>query len=128
MVALLDELAPEKVLQRSDPLRLDVEQHRTPTGCVLQATDAALTVSWFAPGGGEAGLGELRIIVWRGKVTRRGAPARRESATVVREIAFRPVERPADQRVWRDESGETHDTAWLAARCLALLKEQTDAP
>ena len=126
VVALLDELAPEKVLSRGDPLRLPVEQHRTPTGCVLQAPRAALTVSWFAPAGGEKGLGELRIIVWRGTVSRRGAPARKEAATVVRELTFHPIERPATERVWRDEAGQEHDTASVAAMCLGLLKEQTD--
>lgn len=126
VVALLDELAPERVLTRSEPLRLAVEQHRTPTGCVLQAPRAALSVSWFAPGGGETRLGELRIIVWRGVVTRRGAPARRDNATVVRELRFLPVERPTTDRVWRDERGEFYDTSSLAALCLTLLKEQTD--
>lgn len=126
VVALLDELAPEKVLSRGDPLRLPVEQHRTPSGCVLQAPKAALTVSWFGPAGGDKGLGELRIIVWRGTVTRRGAPARKEGATVVRELTFNPIERPATTRVWRDERGEEHDTASLAALCLALLKDETD--
>ena len=125
-MALLDELAPEKVLTRGDPLRLPVEQHRTPSGCVLQAPKAALTVSWFGPAGGDKGLGELRIIVWRGTVSRRGGPARNKGATVVRELTFRPIERPSSARVWRDEQGEEHDTASLAAICLALLKDETD--
>jgi hypothetical protein len=125
-VALLDELAPERVLTRGDPLRLAVEQHRTPSGCVLQAPRAALTVSWFGPAGGDKGLGELRIIVWRGTVTRRGVAARKEGATVVRELTFHPIERPTTNRVWRDQQGEELDTAALAARCLALLKEETD--
>lgn len=128
VVALLDELAPEKVLTRSDPLRMPVEQHRTPTGCVLQAPNAALSVSWFAPAGSDKGLGELRIIVWRGTVSRRGAPARKQAATVVRELTFHPIERPTTDRIWRDERSEELDTASLAARCLALLKEQTDPP
>src|SRR5207302_1886560 len=34
---LLDELAPERVLKRVGEVRGPVEQHRTPTGCVLQA-------------------------------------------------------------------------------------------
>jgi hypothetical protein len=126
VVALLDELAPEKVLTRGDQLRLPVEQHRTPTGCVLQASKAALSVSWFAPAGGEKGLGELRIIVWHGTVSRRGAPARKEAATVVRELTFHPIERPTTERVWRDERGEELDTASVAAMCLGLLKDETD--
>lgn len=126
VVALLDELAPEKVLTRGDPLRLPVEQHRTPSGCVLQAPRAALTVSWFGPAGGDKGLGELRIIVWRGTVTRRGGPARKEGATVVRELTFHPIERPTTSSIWRDEQGGELDTTSLAARCLALLKDETD--
>lgn len=127
VVALLDELAPEKVLTRGDPLRLAVEQHRTPSGCVLQAPKAALTVSWFGPAGGDKGLGQLRIIVWRGLVSRRGSPARKEAATVVRELTFHPIERPTTPRVWRDEQGEELDTPSLAAKCLALLKDATES-
>lgn len=127
VVALLDELAPERVLSRGEPLRLPVEQHRTPEGCILQAPTAALSVSWFAGGGGDRKLGELRIIVWRGIVSRRGSPARREAATVVRELVFHPVERPTSDKVWRDSSGEELDTLTLASRCLVLLKEQVDA-
>lgn len=126
VVALLDELAPEKVLSRGEPLRLPIEQHRTPEGCVLQAPTAALSVSWFAGGGGDRKLGELRIIVWRGVVSRRGSPARRERATVVRELVFHPVERPTSDKVWRDASGAEYDTAALASMCLALLKEQVE--
>lgn len=126
VVALLDELAPEKVLSRGEPLRLPIEQHRTPEGCILQAPTAALSVSWFAGGGGERKLGELRIIVWRGMVSRRGSPARRERATVVRELVFHPIERPATDKVWHDASGAEYDTPSLATMCLALLKEQVD--
>jgi hypothetical protein len=126
VVALLDELAPEKVLTRGDPLRLAVEQHRTPTGCVLQAPSAALTVSWFGPAGGDKSLGQLRIIVWQGTVSRRGSPAKKQGATVVRELVFHPIERPTTEKTWRDEQGQEYDTAALAALCLTLLKEQTD--
>ena len=66
VTALLDELAPERVLKRVDQLLGPVEQHRTPTGCVLQAAAAAVSVSWFADAGGDAPLGELHIVVWRG--------------------------------------------------------------
>src|SRR5687768_4778909 len=47
VTALLDELAPERVVKRGDRLTLPVEQHRTPSGCVLQAPKAAVSVSWF---------------------------------------------------------------------------------
>lgn len=114
------------MLTRGDPLRLAVEQHRTPTGCVLQAPNAALTVSWFGPAGGDKSLGQMRIIVWQGTVSRRGSPAKKQGATVVRELVFHPIERPTSEKVWRDEQGQEYDTASLAAACLTLLKEQTD--
>ena|SRR5438067_13702149 len=69
VTALLDELAPERVLKRSEELRAPIEQHRTPTGCVLQAEKAAVSVSWFSTSGNDRELGELRIMVWRGIVS-----------------------------------------------------------
>src|SRR2546428_4315216 len=74
VTALLDELAPERVLKRVEQLPGTIEQHRTPTGCVLQAATAAVSVSWFAEGGNDVALGELHVVVWHGTVQRRGAP------------------------------------------------------
>ncbi len=128
VTALLDELAPERVLKRVDRLPGPVEQHRTPTGCVLQAAAFAVSVSWFADAAHGAGLGELRVIVWRGTVTRRGASRRRKAATVVTELVLHPVEPPADDCVWQATDGTQYDTASLAAKCLALLEEQLSAP
>lgn len=127
VTALLDELAPERVLKRVEQLPGPVEQHRTPTGCVLQAAAAAVSVSWFADDAGGAGLGELHVIVWRGTVTRRGTSRRRQAATVVAELVLHPVEPPADDCVWQAIDGTQYDTASLAAKCLALLEEQIGA-
>jgi len=124
VTALLDELAPERVLRRVEQLG-QVEQHRTPTGCVLQAPTAAVSVSWFAPGGSQTTLGELHIVVWRGTLSRRGSPRQKEGATIVAELMLRPIEQPADALLWRDTDGKEYDTASLAARCLALLEAQT---
>ena len=124
VTALLDELAPERVVKRGDRLTLPIEQHRTPSGCVLQAPKAAVSVSWFAEAADDAILGELHVVVWKGVVSRRGTPKRAEGATVTKELVLRPVERPRDEAVWRDDDGRTYDTAALAARCLALLQEQ----
>ena len=124
VTALLDELAPERVLRRVEQLG-QVEQHRTPTGCVLQARTAAVSVSWFAPGGSQTTLGELHIVVWRGTLSRRGSPRQKEGATIVAELMLRPIEQPADALVWRDTDGKEYDTASLAAHCLALLEAQT---
>lgn len=123
VTALLDELAPERVLRRVEALGA-VEQHRTPNGCVLQGRTAALSVSWFAPGGSETTLGELHVVVWRGIVSRRGSPRQKEGATIVGELMFKPIERPADDLLWRGADAKEYDTASLSAHCLALLEAQ----
>jgi hypothetical protein len=124
VTALLDELAPERVLRRVEALGA-VEQHRTPNGCVLQGRTAALSVSWFAPGGSETTLGELHVNVWQGIVSRRGSPRQKEGAKTVAELVFKPIERPAeDSPIWRGADGKEYDTASLAAHCLALLEAQ----
>ena len=124
VTTLLDELAPERVLTRSNQLPAAVEQHRTPTGCVLQAAAAAVSVSWFAGAGNDPVLGELRVVVWRGIVSRRGSPKRREGATLVSEMALHPIERPSNECAWRATDGSEYDTAALAALCTRLLDEQ----
>jgi hypothetical protein len=124
VTSLLDELAPERVLKRVEQIPGPIEQHRTPTGCVLQAENAAVSVSWFAEAGNDAAFGELQVIVWRGTVTRRGAPRAGKAATTVAEFVMRPVEPPADPCMWEAADGTRYDTAALAARCLALLAEQ----
>jgi hypothetical protein len=127
VTALLDELAPERAPRRAERLSVRVEQHRTPNGCVLQAATAAVSVSWFAEAVPGAPLGQLRVIVWRGLVSRRGSPPRPEGATMVRELALYPIERPSDDCVWRATDGTEYDTAALAAHCVALLEEQIAA-
>ena len=122
---LLDELAPERVLTRvGGRVQGPVEQYRTPTGCVLQAADCAVSVSWFAEASKDAALGELHVVVWRGKVTRRGATRTPKGATIVADLVLRPIEPPADDCVWQATDGSRYDTASLAAKCLALLAEQ----
>lgn len=124
VTALLDELAPERVLKRVEHLQGAIEQHRTPTGCVLQAPNAAISVSWFADAATEAPLGELHVLVWNGVVARRGARRKAEGAKMTSELVLRPIEAPADDCVWRATDGTDYDTAALAARCLALLEHQ----
>src|SRR3954465_1696994 len=70
--ALLDTLAPERTTTRVDRAPVPVEQHRPPTGCVLQAATAALTVRWFPDTSNDSGFGELHVVIWRGVVSRRG--------------------------------------------------------
>lgn len=124
VTALLDELAPERVLKRIDSPAADVEQHRTPTGCVLQAPSAALTVSWFADASPQSPLGELNIVVWKGTVTRRGARQARKGAEMIQTLVFRPIEPPEDDCVWQGDDGARYNAASIAAHCLALLQEQ----
>lgn len=128
VTALLDELAPERVLKRADQLPRPVEQHRTPTGCVLQTANCALSVSWFIDAGKAAPLGELHVILWRGTVARRGSTRDRKGATVISELTLHPLEPPADDCLWRATDGTQYDTASLAAKCLALLEEQVGEP
>ena len=123
VTALLDELAPERVLSRVDRVPGRIEQHRTPNGCVLQAAQCAISVSWFPESSKEATLGELHIVVWRGKVTRRGAPSQK-GATILADMMLRPMEPPTDDFVWEATDGTRYDTAKLAAHCLALLEKQ----
>ncbi|HEY3114696.1 MAG TPA: hypothetical protein VGJ62_13525 [Gemmatimonadaceae bacterium] len=124
VTALLDALAPERVLKRVDQLRGSIEQHRTPTGCVLQAADGAVSVSWFGDATKEAGLGELHILVWRGKVALRGAPRSAKNATLVTELILHPIEPPADDCIWQAKDGARYDTRSLAAHTLSLLEAQ----
>jgi hypothetical protein len=127
VTALLDELAPERVLKRADALPAPVEQHRNPTGCLLQAADFAVSVSWFPDAAANAPLGELHVLVWRGKVTRRGMAPTRKGATIIADLVLHPVEPSVDSCVWQAADGARYDTASLAAHCLTLLETQINA-
>jgi len=125
VTALLDDLAPERVLTRVERVPGAVEQHRTPTGCVLQAADCAVSVSWFAAAEEDSPLGELHVLVWQGKVTRRGASPVPKGAKVIADMVLRPIQ-PAqeDACVWLGPDGTRYDTASLTAKCLSLLEAQ----
>jgi hypothetical protein len=127
VTALLDQLAPERVLKRGDNLQLAIEQHRTPNGAVLQGSTAAVSVSWFSKTGKDTPLGELHVIVWSGVVSRRGRVANPEGAKVVKELVLRPIEAPTGDKIWRAVDGKEFDTAGLAAHCIALLEKQLTA-
>ena len=79
---------------------------------------------WFEEARDGTDLGELHVVVWRGIVSRRGSPPRREGATQVKELVLYPIEKPTTDKVWRSTDGTLYDTATLAARCIALLEEQ----
>lgn len=123
---LLDELAPERTLTRSERVPVAVEQHRSPTGCVLQAADYAVSVSWFDESKGET-LGELHVIVWRGTVARRGATRHTKGATIISEIVLHPIEPPEGDYVWRATDGTRYDSIGVIAKILSLLQEQTSS-
>src|SRR5689334_21859701 len=124
VTALLDHLAPERGIKLNEKQTGPIEQHRTANGCVLQAEKAALSVSWFSGAANDPSLGELRVVVWRGVVSRRGAPRRKEIATVVSEMIVRPIENAATETVWRAGDGEQYSTPSLAAVCTRLLNQQ----
>ena len=124
VTALLDELAPERVLSRVEQLPDPVKQYRTPSGCVLQAADCAVSVSWFSEPAKDSPLGELHILVWRGKVTRRGMPPSKKQATMIATRVLRPIDPPAEDALWQAADGTRYDTAALAAECLTLLEAQ----
>jgi len=122
---LLDLLAPERATTRSDRAPVQIEPYRTPSGCVLQAPTAALSVAWFPAGASDKDLGQLHVVLWRGAVTRRGGGVPRESASVIREWTLRPVELSPDAPRWREDGdGAVFETQGLADHCLALLNEQ----
>ena len=124
--ALLDELAPERVLSR-ERIKAGVERHRTPTGCVLQAATSALSVSWFVDGPKDAPLGELRVILWDGLVTRRGRGSEGGRASVVKEMILHSIAGPLGDLTWRAADGAEFTTPSLAAHCLSLLEERIRA-
>jgi hypothetical protein len=125
---LLDELAPERATTRGDRVPAAIQQHRTPDGCILQATDAALSVSWYADAADDTRLGELQIVQWRGVVSRRGATPRPQAATIIRQQVVHPIEQSMDGGTcWRDDDGILYDTAALTAHCLELLNSQISA-
>ena len=111
------------MLKRSEQLRVPVEQHRTPTGCVLQAPTTAVSVSWFSGAGNDPVLGELRVVVWRGVVSRRGSPKQKEGAGGQRDRASpdrESIRRPGVE----DDQWRRYDTPGLALLCTKLLDQQ----
>jgi hypothetical protein len=123
---LLDALAPERVTTRaSQPdVSTSVEQHRTPNGCILQGSAAAVSVTWYAEAADRGRVGELQVVLWRGVVFRRGARATPEAAQVILQEVLNPIERPTGAAVWRSHDGTTYDTPSLAAHCMTLLAEE----
>jgi hypothetical protein len=124
---LLDALAPERATSRPSRLITSVQQHRTPNGCILQAVQAALSVTWYVEAADRGRVGELQVVLWRGVVSRRGAAPTLDPAEVVRREVLNPIERPTDDCFWRSDEGTVYDTDALAAHCLALLEAQSQA-
>jgi hypothetical protein len=140
VTAILDELAPERVVKRTDELQ-EVRQYRTPSGCVLQAPECAISVSWFDDASTEAPLGELHLVIWNGMVKRRGSINQGKGGTIVSDLIFRPsvparkygeIDREAPPATPVPEvvtwtaahDGKEYATAEIAQKCMALLEEQ----
>jgi hypothetical protein len=124
---LLDALAPERAAHRTGLQAAEVERHRTPRGCILQARSGAVSVSWFADSAQGAELGELQVVAWRGVVSRPGSSQRAAGATIVEELVLRPGERGMQGLNWRSTDGTNYSTDSLVEHCLALLQQFTDA-
>ena len=124
---LLDALAPERAAHRVGLKTKEVERYRMPSGCVLQATAGAVTVSWFPDSAQGAELGELQIVVWRGTVSHPGSSKRTAGAQVVEEMVLRPVEARMGGLEWRATNGTAYSTDALAARCTTLLERWTNS-
>ncbi len=133
---LLDALAPQKPPARRDGPLPPIQRHRTPSGCILQATGRAVTVSWFPAATHSAALGELQLITWRGTVSRPGSAVRAATvAQVEMQETFEllagrvgPVSAgPDDDWRWRAVDGATYDAQALAARCHSLLEAEAAA-
>jgi hypothetical protein len=120
---LLDALAPETALRRGERPSMEIQPHRTPSGCVLQAADVALSVSWFAGATEDATLGEIQVVLWRGTVARRGLAVPAVNATVGGELVLHPIVGPEGEPLWKATDGRTFDSDALAAHCFALLEE-----
>jgi hypothetical protein len=124
---LFDMLAPERPAHRMGAKTNEVERHRAPRGCVLQAAAGAVTVSWFPDSAQGAELGELQVVTWRGTVSRPGSASRALGAQVVEEMVLRPGESGAGGMVWRATDGTTFTTDALAAHCTTLLERWTQS-
>src|SRR5215207_1937369 len=123
---LLDAFAPERAAHRMGA-KEDVERHRTPRGCILQAPNGAVTVSWFPDSAQGAELGELQVMAWRGTVSRPGSSQRASGASVVEELVLRPVENRMGSLLWRAVDGTTYTTDALVAHATEMLERRTKA-
>ena len=124
---LLDAFAPERAAHRMGA-KEDVERHRTPRGCILQATNGAVTLSWFPDSAQGAELGELQVMAWRGTVSRPGSSQRASGATVIEELVLRPVENRMGSLLWRSTDGTTYTTDALVAHATEMLDRRRTAP
>jgi hypothetical protein len=128
VTALLNELAPEPIARRGSAVPARVEQIRLPTGCLLQAQAAALSVSWFPNRSNDASHGQLQVVLWRGIVSQRGATPNRKGATVVTELLLSPIIPVTEECIWEAGDGTQYGSAALAAKCTALLEEEIREP
>jgi hypothetical protein len=124
---LLDELAPERANPRATRPVESIQATRSPNGCILQAENAALSVTWYADATDQDRVGELQIMLWRGVVAQRGNAQVRTPAVVVRQEVLNPIEQPADESIWRSGDGAVYSTPALAAYCMKLLTTQMAA-
>ena len=124
---LLDTLAPERAAHRLGTKTSEVEQFRTPRGCVLQAKAGAVTVSWFPDSAQGAELGELQVVRWRGTVSHPGSSKRTAGAQIEETMVLRPVDGRGGELEWRSDDGAVYSTDALAGRCATWLEQASGA-
>ena len=122
---LLDALAPERAAHRLGAKANVVERFRMPRGCVLQAKDGAVTVSWFPDSAQGAELGELQVVRWRGTVSHPGSSKRTGGAQLEEEMVLRPFDGAGGPMQWRTVDGKAYTTDALASYCAGLLEHWT---
>ena len=121
---LLEELAPERTNPKAQAGDGSIQQYRSPNGCILQADDAALSVTFYGEAADQDRVGELQIVLWKGVVSRRGARPPERPAQVIRQEVVNPIETPVDESTWRSRDGKLYSTTALIAHCRQLLDAQ----
>jgi hypothetical protein len=119
---LFEALAPEQTPARAEKsVSAGLQRHRSPRGCILQASGSAVSVSWFPETGTDIASGELQVVAWNGVVSRPGSATRLVGATVTSELVLNPVEPVPGHWAWRAPDGTVYDTAALVEYCVGLI-------
>ena len=124
---LFDDLAPLAVPGRRAPVAAPIATHRWPNRCILQGPTHAVSLTWFAGARDDESLGELLVMMWRGRVSLPGSASReRDEAVPVEQQLLHPAWTLAGGWGWRAEGLEgdeaVRSTAELIAECRQALE------